>query len=362
MCKVAALLVRDTQNMSGKPTPRKKHTRTNNKREASPSQKPKMYLRPIGRVKKHVMPVLSKMSSFVCNTNTPASSTSAAAPEKADDIYILEAYSEVQVQQRGVHAELTLLAADARTSADLAHWTLFVARKLLQRNETAHNALYLLFAYTASIRTDTARPDFARYKQKDTLCLQSENDMVVHTISTRFKNNMSRSENRMLIAATCLCVASKMEEGQYSAILRPGDIIFAMRASGNVLGQNTLYDFMTVERDLLETLRWRLFRVKGPIFFAETLFEHFAVADAEQQLTHDFMVKCLSSEEYVFAVPSDIAAICLVAALHQNDKMVPIAALAVFTGTTMAFLLKHRGYMTRMPARPPPCITRLADE
>jgi len=117
-----------------------------------------------------------------------------------------------------------------------------------------------------------------------------------------------------------------------------------------------------VERDLLETLQWRLFRVHGPIFFAETLFDHFAVADAEQELTHDFMEKCLSSEEYVFAVPSDIAAICLLAALYQNDKMLPIAALAIYTGTTMAFLLKHRGYVTRMPRRSPPCITRLADE
>ena len=348
--------------MSGKPTPRKKHTRTNNKREASPSQKPKMYLRSVRRAKKHVMPILSKLSSFVCNTSTPASATSAAAPDKADDTCILEAYSEVQVRQREVYAGLALMPADARTSADLAQWTLFVARKLLMRHETAHNAVYLLFAYTASIRTDTARPDFVRYEQKDTVCLLSENDMVVHTISTRFKNNMSRSENRMLIAATCLCVASKMEEGQYSTILRPGDIICAMRASGNVLGQNSLYDFITVERDLLETLQWRLFRVHGPIFFAETLFDHFAVADAEQQLTHDFMEKCLSSEEYVFAVPSDIAAICLLAALYQNDKMVPIAALAMYTGTTMAFLLKHRGYVTRMPRRSPPCITRLADE
>ena len=303
--------------------------------------------------------MLSRFSSFVRHISTPTPAASAAAPCKADSS-ILEAYRDVQLRQREIYAELALMATDAQASADLAQWTLLLARKMQQRNETAHNAVYLLFAYTASIRTDTGRADFVRHQQKDTICMPTEQGAVVYTISTRFKNNMSRSENHMLIAATCLCVASKMQDGQYSIILRPGQIIDAMRASGNVLAQNTMYDFITVERDLLETLQWRLFRVHSPVFFAETLFDHFAVADAEQLLTHDFLAKCLSSQEYVFVVPSDLAAICLVAALYKNNKNTPIAAVACFTGTSTAFLLKHRARVTQMPRRPPPCITRLA--
>jgi hypothetical protein len=291
----------------------------------------------------------------------PAASTSAPAAD-ATDSSIIEAYCEVQSRQREMHTELALLPTDAQAGADLARWTLFLARTLRQRDETAHNALYVLFAYNASIRTETGRADFVRYNEKDTVCMRGDESLMVYTISSRFKNNMSRRENCMLIAATCLCIASKMQEGQYRAILRPGDIICAMKAGGNVLGENKVYDFITVERDVLETLQWRLFRVHGPIFYTEMLFNHFAVADADQLLTHDFLTRCLSSPEYVFAVPSDLAAICLVAALYQNNTMVSSAAVASFAGVSTAFLLEHTARVTQMPLRRPPCITRLADE
>jgi len=278
------------------------------------------------------------------------------------DSCILEAYCEVQLRQREIHTGLALLPSDAQASADLARWTLLLATKLQQRDETAHHALYLLFAYSASIRTQTERPDFVRYEQKDTVRMQGDLSIVVYTISTRFKNDMSRTGNGMLIAATCLCIASKMEEGQHSNILRPGHVIGAMRACGNVLSEHTVYDFITVERDVLETLQWQLFRVHGPIYFAETLFDRFAIAKAEQRLTHDLLVRCLSSPEYVFAVQSDLAVICLVAALCQNNQNVPITAVASFACVSISFVLTHSARVTQMPLRRPPCITRLADE
>jgi len=263
------------------------------------------------------------------------------SPSKKE-VAIHVVFSETVVTQRVIYASLGLAQNESHTTAVLTRWTVWMASQFNMKKETIHSGLYLLFTYLAKIHTDVGYGRFIKYANKDILMFKNDDQFVVrYGISSYFKNNMCRKDNFLLIAASCLCMASKMEENHFDNMLKPHHIINAtpVVVPRNIMGQHTVFDFITVERDILETLQWRLFRIQTPIFFTEILFYEFAIVNADKLLTEALLLVCLSSQEYVFTMPSDLAALCLIAAMHKNYQLAPIAAIAYFTGMATEFLV-----------------------
>jgi len=71
------------------------------------------------------------------------------------------------------------------------------------------------------------------------------------------------------------------------------------------------------------------------------LFHKFASSISDRLVAVKMLLIFLSSAEYVLTEPSDLAALCLIAAKHNNDKIAPITAVAHFTGLGIEFLTHH---------------------
>jgi len=250
-------------------------------------------------------------------------------------------YSETVLQQRGVFASMGPLQNHPSVMADLATRVVQLARNFAMNNETTHNGVYLLFTYLAKIQSNGGNGAFIKHKGKNAIEYIYKQEVVRYEISPLFQTAPDRDDNMSLIAASCLCIASKMDESQFDHVLKPQRVISAMKARGDVIGRHAVFDFITVERDILQTLQWRLFSLKGPIFFCEMLFHKFAGSISDRLVTEKMLLMCLSSKEYVLTEPSELTALCLIAAKHSNDKIAPITAVAHFTGLRIEFLTHH---------------------
>jgi len=275
-----------------------------------------------------------------------AASTAVSVPrsisyqqDTPDSMFVV--YSETVLEQRGEFASLGPLQQHPSIVAGLAARIVQLARIFAMNNETTHNGIYLLFTYLAKIRSNGGNGAFIKHKGKNVIVYTYRQDVIRYEISPLFQNAPDRDDNMSLIAASCLCMASKMDESQFDHVLKPQRIISAMKAQGDVIGRHAVFDFITVERDILQTLQWRLFSVKSPVFFCEILFHKFASSMSDRLVAEQMLLMCLSSKEYVLTAPSDVAALCLVAAKHQNDKIAPITAVAHFTGLGIEFLTHH---------------------
>jgi len=261
------------------------------------------------------------------------------------DSTLFPAYLSMRVAQEEVFTGLGLADNDASTMSQVTAWTLHVANKYRLKKESVYGGLYLFYTYTAHVsRHGLMHDPFGVYKKRLVMNMHKPGNVerVVYEISAEFRQNMSRRKNLILIAVTCLCVASKMEECSFDRMLKPSRVIADMRYDGHYLGRHKVYDFITVERDVVNQLAWRLFRVESPAFFLNMLFHEFAVSGFDQQETHDLVYKCLMSSEFVLLAPNHLAAVCLMSALRKNYNSVSHAAkLAHFVGLSVSVLLEH---------------------
>jgi len=233
---------------------------------------------------------------------------------------LLRVYDEIQQTQRAVIETLGLGANDAMATAIVSRWALEIASKNTMRAETVYTGLYLYCTYMAHVRLH-CEPDgvFALYRNRKVMNMMNEDYSPVRfTISTDFNTNRRRDKNELLIAASCLCIAAKMEESHFDTMIKPSQIISQMKKVGHPIGRHTEFDFVTVERDILAQLHWNLFRVQTPLFFVQILFAYFDVSVADQLETNNLLAICVSSKEYVLKTPARLAAFCLTAALHKN--------------------------------------------
>jgi len=261
------------------------------------------------------------------------------------DSTLLQAYQSMRVAQEELLADLGLADNDAGTLSQVTEWTLQVAKKYRLKRESVYGGLYLFYTYMAHVRRhgDMDNP-FGVYKKRLVMNMHKETkfDKVVYEISAEFQQNMGRRKNTLLIAITCLCVASKMEECSFDKMLKPSRVIAEMRYQGHDIGRHKVYDFITVERDIVKQLAWRLFRVQTPGTFLNMLFHEFAVCSFDQQETHDLVCKCLTSSDFVLLPPNDLAAVCLMSALRKTYNSESHAAkLAQFVGLSVSLLLEH---------------------
>jgi len=213
----------------------------------------------------------------------PAPPSTSQQQDKLDSIFTV--YSETVAQRRAVFASLGPLQNHPSVMADLATRIVLLARTFAMNNETTQNGMYLLFAYLAKIESDGGTGAFIKYKGENVIEYNYKQDVVRYEISPLFQVAPDRDDNMSLIAASCLCMASKMDESQIDHVLKPQRVISAMKAQGDVIGRHAVFDFVTVERDILRTLQWRLFRVKSPIFFCEMLFRKFASPISDRLVT-----------------------------------------------------------------------------
>ena len=283
--------------------------------------------------------MMQTSDSTVSTAAVPAPPSTSHQQDKLDNIFTV--YSETVAQQRAVFASLSPLQNHPSVMADLATRIVLLAKTFAMNNETTHNGVYLLFTYLAKIESNGGTGAFIKYKGKNVIEYNYKQDVVRYEISPLFQVAPDRDDNMSLIAASCLCMASKMDESRFDHVLKPQRVISAMKAQGDVIGRHAVFDFITVERDILQTLQWRLFSVKSPIFFCEVLFHKFASPISDRLVTEQMVLMCLCSKEYVLTEPSELAALCLLAAKHNNDNSAPITAMAHFTGLGMEFLTHH---------------------
>jgi len=260
------------------------------------------------------------VSTTETEINTPPHHT------RMHDKSILEAYMSMRAAQQEVYATLGLADNDAITLSEVTRWTLHIANKYTLKEETVYGGLYLYYTYTAHVRRHACMDDsFLLYKRRQVMIMHTEETFgrVVYGMSEEFRHNMTRRKNLLLIATTCLCLASKMEERSMDIVMRPSRVIADMKCEGHHLGQNSVFDFITVERDVVQQLAWRLFRVESPANFLQMLFHEFAVSCLDQLETHSLVRSCLMSSEFVLALPCDLAVFCLASALCTNYGNVP---------------------------------------
>jgi hypothetical protein len=293
-------------------------------------------------------PRAALMSPQEDNIGMPAADMHIQTPPHdtcTEDSTILTAYQSMRVAQQEVYAGLGLADNDASTLSQVTTWTLHIADKYRLKRESVYGGLYLYYTYTAHVERHAGMDDpFAVYKKRMVMNMHKQDkfERVLYEISTEFRQNMSRRTNSLLIATTCLCLASKMEEPFFDKMLRPSRVIADMCKEGHHLGRNKVYDFITVERDVVTQLTWRLFRVEIPATFLYMLFHEFAVSCFDQLETHDLVRKCLMSRVFVLMLPCDLAVVCLVSALRKTCESVPHASkLAQLGGMTVDVLLEH---------------------
>ena len=254
---------------------------------------------------------------------------------------LFETYTAMVAQQRVAFAGLGLMDNYADDVANLAHWMVRLAESYVLKEETIYSGIYLLFTYVAHIRR-AGGGDFVQYKARDVIIFKdSESGQKLYfKISPLFKGGLQRTKHFFAIAATCLCIASKMEENNFDSMVRPGGIIRRMQQEGHVVGEYAIFDFITIERDILATLEWRLFRVHTPIPFIKMLFHQFSIGSENQAATQILLATCLSSAQMVLTAPSDLAVVCLVAALRKNNDMASFAGIAQFSCTRACYLIE----------------------
>ena len=225
------------------------------------------------------------VSTTETKINTPPHHT------RMHDKSILQAYMSMRAAQQEVYATLGLADNDAITLSEVTRWTLHIANKYTLKEESVYGGLYLYYTYTAHVRRHACMDDsFELYKRRQVMLMQTEETFgrVVYGISDEFLHNIAD-----------------------------------MKCEGHHLGQNSVFDFITVERDVVQQLAWRLFRVESPTTFLQMLFHEFAVSCLDQLETHSLVRSCLMSSEFVLALPCDLAVFCLASALCTNYGNVP---------------------------------------
>jgi hypothetical protein len=234
-----------------------------------------------------------------------------------------------------------------------AEWILKMALEYRMMTETVHSGLYLYFTYMAHVQrhyggseTDDDCGLFELYRNRLVMTMKHDDrSRVWYAISATFCRKLARNENKLLIAATCLCMAAKMEESHFDMMIKPSQIIRDMKMIGHPIGQHTEFDFITVERDILEQLKWRLFRVHTPIPFLRMLFVCYDTSTKSQFEASKLLTVCLSSHKYVSMCPSKLAALCLVTALHTNEgpyaSASAIVAISNLINLSVEELLQH---------------------
>ena len=109
-----------------------------------------------------------------------------------------------------------------------------------------------------------------------------------------------------------------------------------MQQQGHVVGEYAVFDFISIERDILATIEWRLFRVHTPIPFIKMLFHQFAITNEIQAETQLLLATCLSSAEMVLTAQSDLA----VVAQRKYNKMTSFANIVQCSCTRMCCLIE----------------------
>jgi len=266
---------------------------------------------------------------------------------------ILQVYSDISNAQNLIFSELGLATNDACDMAITAEWILKMALEYRMMTETVHSGLYLYFTYMAHVQrhyggseTDDDCGLFELYRNRLMMTMKHDDrSRVWYAISATFCRKLARNENKLLIAATCLCMAAKMEESHFDMMIKPSQIIRDMKMIGHPIGQHTEFDFITVERDILEQLKWRLFRVHTPIPFLRMLFVCYDTSTKSQFEASKLLTVCLSSHKYVSMCPSKLAALCLVTAMHTNEGLYAsasaIVAISNLINLSVEELLQH---------------------
>jgi len=266
---------------------------------------------------------------------------------------IVRVYKNISHSQSLIFDELRLAHNDAETMASVTEWILEIAKVHNITKQTLYSGIYLFYTYMAHIDTmfgtsavveDCGR--FSLYKGRQLMQMRNEDKSIIfYPISEVFRAEMGRTKNRLLIAATCLCMAAKMEESHFDTMLKPSQIIIDMQKIGHPIGLHMEFDFITVERDILDQLQWRLFRIETPIPLLEMLFVCYNVSTTAQLQARELLAKCISNRAYALRHPSELAALCVVTALHMKKGLYAsageIVGISKLINCSVEVLLQH---------------------
>ena len=106
------------------------------------------------------------------------------------------------------------------------------------------------------------------------------------------------------------------------------DILVHQKRENFPLAVYAVFEFITVEHDILHAMHWRLFRVHTLMVFNEMLWHYFGCTLRQKEQAVVMFGMCMASEVYVLVPPPQLSALCLVAVLRQLDVPIRMAKIA----------------------------------
>jgi len=263
------------------------------------------------------------------------------AREGAACANLLTEYGEIQRQSYAAFLELRLCENNVKLAAEMAAWMLQLAAQHAVKNETAYSGIYLFLTYNAQICRSGSCTQFALHRGRDVMRYRGEEKTTYFAVSRAFKQDATKARHMHLVAACCLCIAAKMEESTTTAMVKPRDMLVHQKRENFPLAVYAVFDFITVERDILHAMQWRLFRVHTPMVFNEMLWHYFGCTVRQKEQAVAVLGVCMASEAYVLVPPSQLSALCLVAVLRQPDVPIDMAKIARMSGLSEQYLCQH---------------------
>ena len=254
---------------------------------------------------------------------------------------LLTEYEVIQRQSYAAFSELRLCENNVELAAEMAAWMLQLATQHAVKNETAYSGIYLFLTYNAQIRRSGGSTLFALHRGRDVMRYCGEEKTTYFAVSRAFKQDATKVRHMHLVAACCLCIAAKMEESTSAAMVKPRDMLVHQKRENFPLAVYAVFDFITVERDILHVMQWRLFRVHTPMVFNEMLWHYFGCTMRQKEQAVAMLGVCMASAAYVLVPPSQLSALCLVAVLRQSDVPIRMAKIAHMSGLSEQYLCQH---------------------
>ena len=177
--------------------------------------------------------------------------------------------------------------------------------------EVVHKAIMLVFEYVARIdNPQETFPDETMWRQSETI---------------RGKRN--KMSNLLLISATCLNIAGKVEHKMNWCC--PSKLIENIQVLNNYI----VNDFVMVERDILAEMEWKIFHSKTPLFFLYRIMDMCSIVHVRiHVIATRNMDMCLANTSLMLQPADEIAVFSLVLALKTlNLHTVYLAKISLIS-------------------------------
>ena len=164
-------------------------------------------------------------------------------------------------------------------------------------SDTLHKSIAILLQYVGSM-SETTQVSLPAHADK---------------MSQGFKTSRIKIKHPFLIAATCVNIACKLEKRKY-VLYCPSYMLNELCQ----LMQYTVYDFVTVERDILQHGEWLWNQPKTPHFFMHAIFDLCAIRHDEVSVHATALLdQCLQQDTLVLFGSYKLAVVCIPIALRR---------------------------------------------